>query len=215
MAELMVSVSGIRGIIGESLTPEVIVNYVSGFAEFIDGKKIVIGRDSRESGDFITNILKGVLVSKGYDFIDLGIVPTPTVLLTVEELEADGGIGVTASHNPQKWNALKLVSGRGMFLTGYEGKKFLDIVKKHKYNYTKYNKIGKGKIYRNAVNNHINKILKTVNTEIIKEKNFKVVLDCVNGAGGVMSPKLLEKLGCEVVTINEEPHGKFPRTPEP
>ena len=215
MAELMVSVSGIRGIVGESLTPEVITKYVSGFCEYIDGDKIIIGRDSRKTGIFINKLVKSILIAKGYSVVDIGIAPTPTVLLTVEKLKADGGIVVTASHNPQEWNALKLVSDKGMFLTKEEGEKFLNIVKKNKFKYAKYDNIGSSENYKEAIDNHINEIIKNINLDLIRNRNFKVVLDCVNGAGGVISPKLLRSLGCDVVTINEEPNGEFPRKPEP
>lgn len=215
MAELMVSVSGIRGIVGEALNPETILKYVSGYAEYINGKKIVIGRDSRKTGNFISSLVENILISKGYEVYDLGIVPTPTVLLNVEILKADGGIIITASHNPIEWNALKLCSSKGMFLTKKEGKDFLETAENNNFTYKKYDKIGKKVEYKKGIENHTSKILKNVDLELIKEKKFKVVLDCVNGAGGVFTPGLLGRLNCDFTVLNKEPNGDFPRNPEP
>ena len=215
MGKLMVGVSGIRGIVGEDITPEILVKYINGFAEYIGGKTVVLGRDSRVTGEMISSIIKGVLMAKGYIVYDVGIVPTPTVLLMVDELKADGGIIVTASHNPMEWNALKLVSNKGMFLTKSEGEQFLKLAEKENFSYKKYDNIGKVIKIDNAVDIHIEKILNLVDVEKIRNRKFKVVLDCVNGAGGVITPYLLEALNCEYTVLNKEPTGIFAHEPEP
>ncbi|HOJ37069.1 MAG TPA: phosphoglucosamine mutase [Ignavibacteriales bacterium] len=216
MSVLMVSVSGIRGIIGNGLEPETIVKHTSAFAEFIKGKKIVIGRDGRISGEMVRNIIVGTLQAKGIDIVDLGICPTPTVLLMVRELKADGGIVITASHNPNEWNALKLVNNKGLFLSPEENTLLRDIEKKSNFNYTTWDKLGKI-TFQDGIKTHIEKILsiKHLNIEKLKEKKFKVLVDCVNGAGSYCVTDLLKALGCEVIEINCEKNGIFPRLPEP
>ena len=215
MSELMVSVSGIRGIVGESLTPDVILDYTRAFARLIRGGKVVLGRDSRVSGPMIASLITGALTSAGVDVIDLGIVPTPTVLLAVDDLKADGGIIVTASHNPKEWNALKLASSKGVFLNARESEELQRILEKREFQLVPWDKLGSITKDNEAVKRHMDQICALVDEERIRASHFTVALDCVNGAGGVITPLLLTRLGCTVHTINEEPTGLFPRDPEP
>jgi len=215
MSELMVSVSGIRGIVGESLTPDVILDYTRAFARSRQGGKVVLGRDSRVSGPMIVSLIKGALSAAGVDVTDLGIVPTPTVLLAVEDLKADGGIIVTASHNPKEWNALKLASSRGIFLNKKEAGELQEILRKKDFPVVSWDRLGRIFEDKEAVQRHIDRICALVDEERIRNSHFTVALDCVNGAGGVITPLLLERLGCSVHAINEEPTGLFPRDPEP
>ncbi len=215
MSELMVSVSGIRGIVGDSLTPDVILDYTRAFARLIRGGKVVLGRDSRVSGPMIASLITGALASAGVDVIDLGIVPTPTVLLAVDDLKADGGIIVTASHNPKEWNALKLASSKGIFLNSEESKKLREILDKKDFPLMPWDKLGTISCDNEAVKRHLDKICALVDEEEIRARHFTVALDCVNGAGGVITPLLLKRLGCTVHAINVEPTGLFPRDPEP
>lgn len=215
MGTLMVSVSGIRGVYGDSLTPNVILKYVAAFAAYCKGTTIVLGRDSRKTGASLSDLIKGILAASGYRVIDCGIVPTPTVLLMVEKLKADGGIIITASHNPVEWNALKLASRSGMFLTQEEGAEFLAMAEKGDHTYTNYAGIGSVEYCATAVDTHIEEILRSVDVEKIRARRFHVVLDCVHGAGGVMTPKLLDALHCTYSVLYEEPSGDFPREPEP
>jgi len=216
MSKLMVSVSGIRGIVGESLTPEIITDYTYAYSELIGSGKIIVGRDSRITGEMVNNIVTGVLLSKGIDVIDIGIVPTPTVQFTVKQLNAQGGIAISASHNPNEWNALKLLNGVGEFLTPDENKILLTHLNKNK-NYNSWNAIGKKHFYPEAVDKHIEAILSLdlIGVEKIKNRKFRVLLDCVNGAGVYSVPKLLEKFGCEIIKFNCDTNGIFPRLPEP
>lgn len=213
-SKLMKSVSGIRGIVGDTLVPELIVKVGSAFSKYTKRGKVVIGRDSRPTGEAISKGLESVLILSGCDVIDLGIVPTPTVQLMVEELEASGGIVISASHNPVEWNAFKLINSRGTFLSPLEINKFFSMMESG-IKYQRWDKIG-GKSYNNESQNiHINRVLKVVDAEKIKKRKYKVVLDSVNGAGSEITPKLLYELGCDVVTLYCDNSGIFKRGPEP
>lgn len=216
MPTLMVSISGIRGIVGDGLTPDVIVKYTSAYADFIKQGKVVVGRDARISGEMVNQIVTGTLLAKGLDVIDIGIVPTPTVQYTVKTLEAQGGIAITASHNPNEWNALKLLNSTGQFMSPEEHEKMKTFLDSESF-YESWEKLGKREEYYQAIDNHIEAImnLKLIDTEKIRNKKFKVLLDCVNGAGVYSVPKLLDKLGCEYISVNCDKSGIFPRLPEP
>lgn len=216
MSKLMVSVSGIRGIVGESLTPEIISEYTYAYSEFISKGKIILGQDSRISGEMVKNIVTGILLAKGLEVIDIGIVPTPTVQFTVKQLNAQGGIVISASHNPNEWNALKLLNGTGEFLTPEENNILIDFLHKPKA-YKKWNEIQRKHNYFEAIDKHIEAILNLdlIDVEKIRKRKFRILLDCVNGAGVYSVPKLLNKLGCEVIEYNCEKTGIFPRLPEP
>lgn len=216
MPTLMVSISGIRGIIGDGLNPEVIIKYTNAYADFIGKGKVVVGRDARITGEMVNQIVTGTLLAKGLDVIDIGICPSPTVQFTVKTLNAQGGIAISASHNPNEWNALKLLNSSGQFMSPEEHesmKKYLD----EKSNYKNWENIGKRTLFSEGIKNHIDAILKLpiIEIEKIRKKKFKVVADCVNGAGAYCIPDLLRLFGCEVIELNCEKTGIFPRLPEP
>ena len=217
MPTLMVSISGIRGIIGDGLDPETIVKYTNAYGDFVGSGKIVIGRDARITGEMVLNIVTGTLLAKGFDVIDLGICPTPTVQFNVAKLNADGGIVITASHNPNEWNALKLLNKTGQFMSPEEHKKMISKISGGKNDFVNWEKIGKRTYYKEGIQNHLNSILKLkyVDVDLIKSKKFRIVLDCVNGAGSYLLPDFLKALGCEVIEMNCEKTGIFPRLPEP
>lgn len=217
MPTLMISVSGIRGIVGDGLDPEVIVRSTSAFADFCGTGKIVVGSDGRISGEMVRNLVVGTLTAKGNDVIDIGICPTPTVLFNVKHLNASGGIQISASHNPNEWNALKLLNSKGEFLSPEENIEFLKKMDDATRNFAPWDKLGKVIDYEKGLDNHINAVLKMdfLDVEKIKLKKFKVLLDCVNGAGAYSMPKLLKRLGCKVIELNCEKNGIFPRLPEP
>ena len=217
MATLMVSISGIRGIVGDGLDPQTIVKYTSAYADFCGGGKIVVGRDARITGEMVKNIITGTLLAKGNDVIDIGICPTPTVLLNIKNLNASGGLAISASHNPNEWNALKLMNRDGEFMTPDENKKMLSLLDISEKNYKPWNKTGRYTEYSEGLDNHINKVLsfKHLDLEGLKKRKFKVLLDCVNGAGSFVMPRLLKELGCEVIELNCRKDGIFPRLPEP
>jgi phosphomannomutase len=213
---LMESISGVRGIVGESLTPDVVVRYAQAFADFCGRRPIVVGRDGRITGQTLTNILVSTLLLKGSDVRAIGICPTPTVALETERSDAAGGVIVTASHNPIQWNGLKFLAADGLFLDAQQNaqlRKFLSIPS----TYRVWNEIGSHTIAADAIEKHIDAALGLpgIDRGLIKGKKFRVALDCVNAAGGAIVPELLRRLGCEVIELNCDISGVFAHTPEP
>lgn len=217
MATLMSSISGIRGIVGDGLDPEIIIKYTNAYADFIGTGKVVIGRDARITGEMVNQITTGTLLAKGIDVVDIGICPTPTVQFNVKKLKAQGGIAISASHNPNEWNALKLLNGTGQFLSPAEYVQMQKFLTDGQSNYKSWDKIGKWTEYSKGIQNHIDAIfdLGIIYVEEIRKKRFKVLVDCVNGAGAYILPDFLKEFGCEVIEMNCEKTGIFPRTPEP
>ena len=211
---LMKSVSGIRGIVGESFTPELLASAGSAFAKYAGYGTVVVGRDSRPTGEAVSMNLISVLLLAGCDVIDIGIVPTPTVQVMVEELKAAGGIVLSASHNPVEWNALKLINSHGTFLTPAEIKKLFKLMDAP-VSFQKWNKMGKLKVINNAGEIHLNRIFKIIDLKKIRERKLHVVLDSVNGAGSIITPDFLRQLNCKVTELNCTPDGLFPRGAEP
>lgn len=216
MPTLMISISGIRGIIGDGLDPEVLTKFTSTYADFIGKGKVIIGRDARISGEMVKNIVTGTLLAKGLDVIDIGICPTPTVQYTVKNLTADGGIAISASHNPNEWNALKLLNSTGQFMSPEENKSLMGLLYSEKQVYKEWNQLGK-KIISDGIKEHVKGVLslKYIDIEKIRKRKFNVLADCVNGAGAYVIPDLLKEFGCEVIEMNCEKTGIFPRNPEP
>lgn len=214
---LMASVSGVRGIVGEGLTPETLVKYVSAFGQKNSGGKIVVGGDPRVSNKFIRPLVKSTLMACGCDVVDIGITPTPTVQIMTEKLRASGGIAITASHNPIQWNGLKFIGADGLFLPEREIFQLFQEADSRKRSYAPWDKLGNESHYDNAIQDHLGLIyqLPYLDIDLIKKKKFKVAVDCVNGAGGTIIPRLLRDLGCEVIELNTEPNGIFAHTPEP
>lgn len=217
MPTLMVSISGIRGIVGDGLEPEVLVKYTSAYADFCGKGKIIVGRDARITGEMVKNIVVGTLLAKGLDVVDIGICPTPTVQYTVKTMQAAGGIAISASHNPNEWNALKLLNSTGQFMSPEENVTLQGILRKNKNHYSSWEQIGCLTTTDEGLKRHIKDVLnlKYMNVEAIKKRKFKVVADCVNGAGVYVIPDLLRNLGCEVIEHHCEKTGIFPRLPEP
>jgi phosphomannomutase len=211
---LMKSVSGVRGIVGESFTPELLAQAGKAFAMYCKRGTVVVGRDSRPTGEALSMNLISILLLNGCDVIDLGIVPTPTVQVMVEELGAAGGIVISASHNPVEWNALKLINASGRFLNSSDIAKYFKLMEKP-VSYRNWNGIGKLDKMLNASTVHIDLVLSAVNVNIIKKKKFHVLIDSVNGAGSFITPAMLELLNCRVTEINCTPDGLFPRGAEP
>ncbi len=224
---LIKSISGIRGTIGgkvnDNLTPLDVVKFASAFGTWLQNNKnkknlvLVIGRDARISGQMVSSLVSSTLQGLGINVIDLGLSTTPTVEVMVPELNADGGIILTASHNPKQWNALKLLNEKGEFINAENGADVLALAESEDFNYAEVDDLGKYETRNDGFDIHIQKILDLpmVDAEAIKSKKFKVVLDAVNSTGGISLPPLLEKLGCEVVKLYCEPNGHFPHNPEP
>jgi len=214
---LMVSISGVRGIVGDSLTPDVVVRYSAAFAEYCKRGKIVVGRDGRVGGKIVGNIVASSLLSMGCDVVALGVVPTPTVQIAVEHIHAAGGISITASHNPIQWNGMKFLSAGGMFLSAEENEHLWAIVKKNAFSYVPWDRIGRLSHDESIIRKHADMVLQLSYLDVgrIKNRKFKVVVDCINASGGVIVPGLLRELGCTVVEMNCDMSGVFARTPEP
>ena len=224
---LIKSISGIRGTIGgapaENLTPIDTVKFAAAYGTFLKkvtqkkNLKVVIGRDARISGKMIQELTMNTLVGLGIDVIDLGLSTTPTVEIAVPMEEADGGIILTASHNPKQWNALKLLNSKGEFLSGDNGAQILDIAENADFEFAEVDELGKITSVEDYIERHIEQVLalKLVDAEKIRNAGFKVVVDGVNSTGGIAIPKLLRKMGVEVVELYCEPNGQFPHNPEP
>lgn len=224
---LIKSISGIRGTIGgpegENLTPPDIVKFTSAYAAWLhaenNGKraKVIIGRDARISGEMVDNLIEGTLLACGVDVINVGLCTTPGVEMAVTHYGADGGIIITASHNPRQWNALKMLNGRGEFLNDADGKKILETAARGNMEYPDIDKIGKVIARESFDDQHIKEVLSLplVDMNAIKERKFRAVVDAVNSVGGIVVPKLLHELGVEVTCINCVADGEFAHNPEP
>lgn len=214
---LMISVSGIRGIFGSHLTPENLVSFSTAYGTWLNGGTVVVGRDSRVTGQICEDIVCATLQSTGCNVIKIGVAPTPTVAMGVLKHRADGGIILTASHNPEQWNALKLLNEKSEFLDAAQGKEVLEIAEKKSFSYKTFDQIGSVFEDRQAIDYHIEKILELpyISKKTISDKKFTVVVDAVNGAGSYALPQLLQALGVTVKRLNCEPTGIFSHNPEP
>ena len=214
---LMVSISGIRGITGLSLTPDVLVKYASAFAQYVNRGKVVIGGDGRITGKIVGNIVSSTLLSMGCDVVALGISPTPTVQIAVEQLHSAGGISMTASHNPMAWNGLKFIGPTGMFLNLEENDRLWSFAEAQAFEYATWDEIGRHTSDDSFLRQHEDMVLNLpiLDPEKIIKRKFKVVVDCINCAGGLIVPMLLRRLGCEVVEMNCDVSGVFVHAPEP
>ena len=224
---LIKSISGIRGTIGgrtgDTLNPLDIVKFTTAYATFIrrhttnGSGKIVVGRDARMSGQMVDSIVSGTLVGMGFDVLNIGLATTPTTELAVTMSGADGGIIITASHNPRQWNALKLLNSHGEFLTKADGNEVLDIAEREDFEYADVDSLGKIINDSSFDDRHIESVLnlQLVDTEAIRNAKFKVCVDSINSVGGVILPKLLDRLGVEYKFLNADPTGDFAHNPEP
>lgn len=224
---LIKSISGIRGTIGgpagDTLNPLDIVRFTSAYATFIHrgeksgSGKIVVGRDARISGDMVRKVVCGTLMGMGHDVIDIGLATTPTTELAVRMSGADGGIIITASHNPRHWNALKLLNHEGEFLTAADGQEVLAIAEREDFAYADVEHVGRYQEDGSFNQRHIDAVLalKLVDVEAIRQANFHVVVDAINSVGAVILPGLLEALGVSYTILNGEPNGDFAHNPEP
>jgi phosphomannomutase len=225
---LIKSISGIRGTIGgnpgQNLTPVDIVESISAYGSWLKTNhlnkkiKVVIGRDARISGEMVENICIGTLQAMGINVVNIGLSTTPTVEIAVPLEDADGGIILTASHNPKQWNALKLLNNKGEFISAEDGKKLLDFIEKNQFSFASVEELGIVTFNENYIDEHINKVLKLnlVDINAIKEAELSVVIDAVNSTGGIVIPKLLKALKCKEITeIYCTPNGEFPHNPEP
>ncbi|OFX72380.1 MAG: phosphoglucosamine mutase [Bacteroidetes bacterium GWE2_29_8] len=225
---LITSISGIRGTIGgdlnNNLTPIDIVKFTYAYSKLLieekpNGRvKVVVGRDGRISGEIVSNLICSTLNSMGIDVINVGLSTTPTVEIAVTELQSDGGVIITASHNPKQWNALKLLNNKGEFISGLEGQKIINIASKNDFIFNQVDNLGNTTFNNEMIDVHIEKILALdlVNKHDIAKKNYKIAVDCINSTGAISIPTLLNKLGVKNYTlINDSDFGNFKHNPEP
>jgi phosphomannomutase len=214
---LMVSPSGVRGIVGQTLTPDAVLRVAGAHASFLDQGPVVVGRDTRPSGNWVSRLAQGALLASGHDVIDVGVAPTPTILFAIRHHGASGGIAITASHNPAPWNALKLFGPGGTFLAPAQSEEVARRARQGRVVWATHSGVGSYREDPGAIARHREAILALpgFDRDRIRERRFRVVVDATNGAGSEATPALLEALGCEVERIFCEPDGRFPRVPEP
>ena len=212
---LKISISGVRGVIGDSLTPALLTRFAQAFGTYVGSGTTVIGRDPRTSGEMVKQAVIAGLLSSGSRVIDIGMCPVPTIQLLVRHEHAQGGIAITASHNPAEWNALKFIGGDGLFLNAGQAREMLDIY--HQGEYTKVAGADMRTIdeISGATDLHLQTIVDALGALPKRKRQFRVVLDSCNGAGSLVGPKLLRALGADVIPLNVTPDGLFPRPAEP
>ncbi|HEY7783208.1 MAG TPA: phosphoglucosamine mutase [Pyrinomonadaceae bacterium] len=212
---LKISISGVRGVIGQSLTPALLTRFAQAFGTHTRSGTIVIGRDPRTSGEMVKHAVIAGVLSSGSRVVDVGMCPVPTIQLQVRHFRAQGGIAITASHNPAEWNALKFIGSDGLFLDAGQARELLDIYHQGEYTKVSTSEIRSVESFAGATDFHIKTILDVLGPLPKADRPLRVVLDACNGAGSLVGPKLIESLGAEVIPINVTPDGSFPRGAEP
>ncbi len=215
MSKLMIGISGVRGVVGDNLTPELLVNLGQAFGTWADSGTVVVGRDTRASGDMVKHAVFSGLLSAGCRIIDVGVCGTPSAAMMIKKVGADGGIVISASHNTIEWNALKFFRSDGVYLTQEQGRQLLDIYYGGDSVKVGYDKLHVVQTDDGALENHLNRVLDIVDVPALRKRKFKVAVDCCNGAGSNLALEFLKRTGCEVVAIDCEMNGLFPRNPEP
>ncbi len=214
---LKTGISGVRGVVGESFTPQLLVGFGQAFGTYLDGGTVVIGRDTRPSGEMAAHALIGGLLATGCRVIDIGIAPVSTIQHAVRRHKADGGIAITASHNPQEWNALKFIYRDGILLRPYQAQELLSVYYQGNFRLVDYEALGTIEKDTKAIEAHLAEMLQRLGAdfELIRQRQPIVVVDCCNGAGSLAAETFLYALGCEAIVINDTPDGMFPHPPEP
>ncbi len=215
MKPLKIGITGVRGIVGQTFTPELAVGFAQAFGTYLDGGRILVCRDTRVSGPMIRSAVLAGLLSAGCEVIDLGVCPTPSMQLAVTSLKADGGIAITAGHNPSQWNALKFVRNDGLYLSPSQAEELLDIFHQGEFDKATWDTIKERIQYENPIGEHIKALESAFDSAAIRSRRLIVALDCCNGACSLLTPPWLEGLGCELLTINNDPAAAFPHEPEP
>lgn len=215
MKPLKIGITGVRGIVGETFTPELAVDFAEAFGTYLDRGRILVCRDTRPSGPMIRSAVLSGLLAAGCEVIDLGVCPTPSMQLAVKWLKADGGIAITAGHNPWQWNALKFVRADGLYLNPTQGEELLDIFHQGEFAKASWDTIKQTVQTADAIEAHIEVLNKSFAVDAIKARKLTVAVDCCNGACSFLSPRWLATLGCEVLAVNDDPTAPFPHAPEP
>jgi phosphomannomutase len=215
MKPLKIGITGVRGIVGETLTPELIVQFAQAFGTYLDGGKVLVCRDTRPSGLMVRAGVMAGLLAAGCEVVDLDICPTPTMQLAVKEFGAQGGISITAGHNPTEWNALKFVRSDGLYLNATQAEELLDIFHQGEFAKARWDKICTQIETRDAIAHHLAVLQNAFDVTAIRQRAFTVAVDCCNGACAQLSPRWLAALGCNVLALNDDITAPFPHQPEP
>ncbi len=216
ISSLKVGVSGVRGIVGESLTPALVASFAASFGAYVGGGgRVVVGRDTRPSGPMIEDAVVAGLLAAGCQPISLGTAPTPTIQMMVLKTRAKGGIAITASHNPESWNALKFIGGDGVFLNHNEAAELLDIYNQPDIDYVREEDVRSSRMICDAFDEHKRRVFRGIDVELVRSAGFTVAVDCCSGAGALFAKGFLEELGCRVLTLFDNTDGRFGRKPEP
>lgn len=215
VSSLKISISGVRGIVGDTLTPQLLTAFAGALGTYLGRGPILVGRDTRQSGEMVRNAVFAGLLSAGCEPVDLGICPVPSIQIRTTEVRARGAIAITASHNPVEWNALKFINAQGLFLNAQQAEELLDVYHQRNFTQAPSNEIRKVRFDSHAIPDHLHRLLAYFDREVVRQGRLKVVIDSCNGAGSLAAPRLLRELGCRVVEIHTTPNGVFPRNPEP
>ncbi len=212
---LRISVSGVRGVVGESLTPQLVSKFAQAFGTYLGRGSVIVGQDSRISGTMVKKAVLSGLLSVGCQPVEIGICPIPSIQVLTKQSKAIGAIAVTASHNPKEWNGLKFVNKEGLFLNYHQVDEFLDIYHQGEFSLVEVDKYKTPEFKEDPTEPHMKKLMSYFNVGLISQKKYKVAIDCTNGAGAVLAPRYLEELGCELALLNCVPDGSFAHHPEP
>ena len=215
MEPLKIGITGVRGVVGQTLTPELVVRFAEAFGSYLDGGRVLVCRDPRPSGPMVQAAVTAGLLSVGCEVVDLGVCPTPTLQLAVSWLGAKGGVSITGGHNPPEWNALKFVRGDGLYLSAIQGEELLDVFHQGAVERAPWDRLATRVEEQDAVPHHLEALLPRFDTAAIRARRLRVAVDCGNGSCARLVPRWLAELGCEVLPINDDPSLPFPRLPEP
>lgn len=215
MKPLKIGITGVRGIVGDTFTPEVAIGFAQAFGTYLDNGRILVCRDTRASGPMVRAAVMSALLAAGCEVIDVGVCPTPSMQLAIPWLKADGGIAITAGHNPSQWNALKFVRSDGLYLNPMQAEELLDIFHQGEFAKATWDKIERVIHYQDPIEHHIELLKNAFDVQAIKARGLKVAVDCCNGACSRFIPRWLQELGCEVLAVNDDPSAPFPHRPEP
>jgi phosphomannomutase len=215
MNSLKIGISGVRGRVGETFTPELVVGFAQAFGTYLDSGRILVCRDTRSSGPMARSAVLAGLLAAGCEVFDLGVCPTPSLQLAVKWMRADGGVSITAGHNPEPWNALKFVRGDGLYLNATQADELLDIFHQAEFAKADWRHIRSRVEERDAVAHHLEVLSRAFDREAIRARRLTVAVDCCNSSCSLLSPRWLGELGCEVLAVNDDPAAPFPHAPEP